>query len=151
MVCNRQIDTKSSLLILFTSFSIIKLDSLKRQILNISVFCFYVGKNGSKLINGPCNGAKVKIPLINGSPYTQRIVRPGAGRKDTGGHHMSGLFLLMHSCIFSRNCMIIELSLNCHQSITIIHNTTTLLYFTSTFLILYDFYLYYFMPVSDTL
>ena len=120
MVCNRQIDTKSSLLILFTSFSIIKLDSLKRQILNISVFCFYVGKNGSKLINGPCNGAKVKIPLLNGSPYTQRIVRPG-GRKDTGGHHMSGLFLLMHSCIFSRNCMIIELSLNCHQSITIIH------------------------------
>jgi len=44
-----------------------------------------VGKNGSKLINGPCNGAKVKIPLLDGSPYTQRIVRPGAGRKDTGG------------------------------------------------------------------
>ena len=137
MVCNRQIDTKSSLLILFTSFSIIKLDSLKRQILNISVFCFYVGKNGSKLINGPCNGAKVKIPLINGSPYTQRIVRPGAGRKDTGGHHMSGLFLLMHSCIFSRNCMIIELSLNCHQSITIQYTTTSLysiLYFFNVYL-----------------
>ena len=65
-----------------------------------------------------------------------------------GGHcylYVQGVtwvtFWLMHSCIFSRNCMIIELSLNCHQSITIIHNTTTLLYFTSTFLIFRFFFL----------
>lgn len=30
----------------------------------------------------------------------------------------AGSYWLIHSCIFSKNCMIMELSLKCHQSIT---------------------------------